>query len=367
MTNGHHDLSNFRGPRQISPDRRRSLEEHFTLALDGLEKELGSRRKSRYLYFHGDAAFPGMQRLLVRRAEELTRLVWATGGTGSSHTEHELIKAIATAADDRSLSFFRECLARSAPREKAGPKRRALALVGIALAARGGSKQAKEELRKHLGAAKAELRAAAVRATSAGFGKQLPSELRLAMEDIAKTDPAFAPRFLARDALVAIGAELILDVPKGSYTFTAALRETKGISRTIELQSEQSLRVLAREVLGSFGWDSDHMYCFYFDERDRQGPFTIGLDEEYGDPLDNLFLAEDDAEAPEVEDGTYGMEIPVGALGLFERQRFVFHFDFGDNHRFDISVDAISGRAPRAKLPRVVAQKGKSPRQYPRW
>jgi hypothetical protein len=370
-------MISFRSHDQISADMLRAMEDHFTRGLDRLEKELGSRKKSRYLYFHAEGAFPGMQPLLVRRAEALTRQVWATGGTGSTRTELELIKAVAAAADAGSLPFFRECLARNVPRERTGPERRALALLGIALAARGGSTGANEELRKQLGAAKAELRAAAVRATSASFGEQLPRDLRLAVEGIAQSDTAFAPRFLARGALVALGAKPILDAPKGSYTFTAALRETRVISRTVELRSEQSLHDLAGAVLDAFGWERDHLYCFYFDERDTQGPFTIGLDDEYGNPFDGLLADEDEdaaededeaeAEAPDVEDGTYGMDLPVGALGLVERQRFVFHFDFGDDHLFDISVDAISEQSPRVKLPRVVAKTGRSPAQYRRW
>jgi hypothetical protein len=261
---------------------------------------------------------------------------------------------------------------RNVPRQKNGPERRAVALHGVAILARGGKKEAEEYLLQHLSAATAELRAAAVRATCASFGKQLPSALRIAIESIAQSDTAFAPRFLARRALLAIGAKPIHDVPSGSYTFTAVLRRSNGIARTVELLSQQSLDDLARAVLDAFGWDTDHLYCFYFDERDRGGPFTVGLEEEYSDMFSGLSMEEEEEEEEEsevtgVDGGGYEIGYPIGTLGLVERQRFVFHFDFGDDHRFDITVDAISERAPAAKLPRIIARKGRSPHQYPSW
>ena len=130
-------MISFRSHDQISADMLRATEDHFTRCLDRLEKELGSRKKSRYLYFHAEGAFPGMQPLLVRRAEALTQQVWATGGAGSTSTELELIKAVAAAADAGSLPFFRECLARNVPRERTGPERRVPAWRALLIARRG--------------------------------------------------------------------------------------------------------------------------------------------------------------------------------------------------------------------------------------
>jgi hypothetical protein len=345
-------LSPFWNP--PSADQQRHLANHLRTALNSLEAVLDTRKKSQHLFFGGGAAFPGIAPMLVRRAEDLTRRVWAAGGAGSIFTEHALIKTVAAAADPGSLPFLHECLERNVPREKTGPERRTLAVLAIALIAREGSTEAKQELRQHLGAANVDQRTNAVDAAIRAFGENLPDDLRADLEPIARSDPAFAPRFLARGAMVALGAKPIVDVPKGSYVFTSVLRGTKNVSRTVELRSTHSLDVLAGAVLSAYRWDHDHIYAFYFDERDRGGPFTLGTDQ--------------GREGPEAESETVGMGAPIGAHGLVKGQRFAFHYDFGDNHFFDVTVDAIVELvSARVKLPRVVAQKGRSPEQYRNW
>lgn len=322
---------------------RAQLERGLARELDRLERTLESRSKQRMLSFRNCASLPGFTPTLVRRAEELTRRVWVAGGSGALVTEHALVETIAAAGDPGSLPFLRECLDRRIPRDKAGPQRRAFALVGIGILARDGNSEAKADLRTHLAAADASMRTAAVRAVQQVFDEGVPEDLLADLDRIARESGAFAPRFLARATLLALGGEPILDAPHGSYTFTAILRETRGVTRTVELHATQPLYQLADAVLAAYRWDDDHLSCFYFDESDRRGPLTVGGGED--EPL--------------------GTATPIGALGLTKGQRFVFHFDFGDDNLFDIRVDAIAEQAPaRVKLPRVVARKGASPKQY---
>jgi hypothetical protein len=342
---------------------RTELERAFARGLGELEDALEARRKTRYLHFVGPPGFPGISPVLLRRAEALARRVWASGGTGASSTAHRLVEAISAGGDPASLPFLRECLERHVPREKEGPKRRALALRGIALLAGRGSGEAAEELRRQLAAADARTRAAAVQMSLEVFGEDMPDWLFVVLRAIAATDDAFAPRFLARAALIACGERPPIDVPDGAYVLKVILRRRTGVSRTIEVGARQSLHDLARAVLAAFRWDDDHLYAFYFDEANPRGPLSIGLEADFEWPAETDDGPSDVVGEEEVVGG--GLASPLGALGLARRQRFVLHYDFGDDHLFDLTVESIAERVRAdVQLPRVVAREGKSPPQY---
>ncbi len=55
----------------------------------------------------------------------------------------------------------------------------------------------------------------------------------------------------------------------------------------------------------------------------------------------------------------------VGELGLNHRHKFIYLFDYGDNHLFEIEVTDIRPKAEQGKYPRVVESKGEAPEQYP--
>jgi hypothetical protein len=60
------------------------------------------------------------------------------------------------------------------------------------------------------------------------------------------------------------------------------------------------------------------------------------------------------------------MSLPLGAFGFPQDHKFIFRYDFGDDHRFRVLVkDIHPHRTPRVKYPRVVGSTGKAPEQYP--
>jgi hypothetical protein len=51
-------------------------------------------------------------------------------------------------------------------------------------------------------------------------------------------------------------------------------------------------------------------------------------------------------------------------LNLKKKQKFLFVFDFGDDHMFSIKVEDFSEAKEGIKYPVILEQKGKSPEQY---
>jgi hypothetical protein len=165
------------------------------------------------------------------------------------------------------------------------------------------------------------------------------------LAEIARSDPAFQPRFMARSLLAELGQPAPLEYPGGSYTFKVAFKHAKNINRTIEVQSEQSLETLHYAIQSAFEWGNDHLYSF----------FLNGI---YGDPRYRFASPFEEDEPLWTTDGI------IGELGLTLKHSFLYLFDYGDNHEFEVQVVGIQPQAEPGEYPRVIASMGESPRQY---
>jgi hypothetical protein len=58
-------------------------------------------------------------------------------------------------------------------------------------------------------------------------------------------------------------------------------------------------------------------------------------------------------------------QVTIDSLELAARSRFLYYFDYGDSHEFDVQVKQINPAAPAGAYPRLVAQHGQAPPQYP--
>ena len=297
----------------------------------------------------------------LRYLERVAARLWAAHGTGRADAEEALFGYIALAADPESLPFYRAALAASRPRDQFQPKRRRMVLAAIAYLVQAKScPEATAELQRYLDHNDPAVRGDAVEC----FARlHLSSKGRLAataarkLTGIAIKNPAFIPRFMSRIWLARTGRKVPLDHPDGVYAFRVSLGRA---SYTIDLAATQSLAQLARAILSAFGWDGDHLYEFALigDLRDRRFVLPTA-DEECLPP---------DLSATVGAGAASSIDLPVGSLGLLQEHRFVFRYDFGANHHFDVMVAMIQPRKePRAKYPRVVARTGKPPAQYPRW
>ncbi|MCY1074954.1 IS1096 element passenger TnpR family protein [Archangium lansingense] len=300
-------------------------------------------------------------------AERLGERLWSATGTGRTHTEEALLGQVGVQASPDSLPFFRAALEANRERDPFQRQRRRIAVASVAFIARQtGDAAAHAQLDAWLVHPDVTVR---TEATVLYGSIHLREDGRLdeaalaPLKRVADEDRAFAPRFLARGWLHTAGIPVPVEPPDGVYAFKASLGRT---SRTVELTAAQSLDQLASAILNAFGWDHDHLYEFAL-TGDLQDHRFIYPDRDYDQaPFDFDWTADEASEEEQPPDSPEPLHLPLGAFGLTRGHEFIFRYDFGDDHRFRVTVaDVQENRSPRAKYPRVVAKTGKAPKQYP--
>ena len=58
-------------------------------------------------------------------------------------------------------------------------------------------------------------------------------------------------------------------------------------------------------------------------------------------------------------------EAPIESLGLTDKQKFYYLFDFGDEWWHEITVESTESKADDQEYPRILERNGESPEQYP--
>ena len=106
-------------------------------------------------------------------------------------------------------------------------------------------------------------------------------------------------------------------------------------------------------IFDSFRWDEEHMYSFFFDNI----PYSKNRRKEYScNP--EPFPADESANSSDIE---------LRKLSLKKNQKFLFVFDFGDDHQFGIKVEGFGKVQKGKKYPLILEEKGKAPEQYPNY
>ncbi|MBX3000743.1 MAG: hypothetical protein KF893_19640 [Caldilineaceae bacterium] len=212
-----------------------------------------------------------------------------------------------------------------------------------------------------------------------------------------------------------------------TYTFHVSLPGTGQVWRKIEIGAEQTLEDLHNAIQAAYDWDADHLYSFFMNNKawDASSEYTLpegalyeGMEIEEAD--DGY---EDDEDEEDGEGGTFSLEdwramspkdqeelvaeftrdtgLPaaffhdminelermeqnpdlfeedeirdvratqIGSLDLKKGKEFMYLFDYGDEHRFRVKVDAMNDNADASgNYPRIVESVGDAPAQYPGW
>ena len=126
----------------------------------------------------------------------------------------------------------------------------------------------------------------------------------------------------------------------GTYTFKVSLGKSW---RRVAIAAERNLDDLAMVILGSYQFDTDHLYEFSY--KDRMGMVCQILHSVCEDP-------------------PFTNEVRVGELSLLSGQTMTFRYDFGDNWEFKVELETITPAAPKLKHPEVLERHGKAPQQY---
>jgi hypothetical protein len=126
------------------------------------------------------------------------------------------------------------------------------------------------------------------------------------------------------------------------------------VSRTIEIEGEDTLYDLHLEIQRAFGWDNDHLYSFYM-SNNRRDPQAEYAGNPVGEDLESSFgKPPGSASQTELRD-----------LKLRKRKKFKYLFDYGDDLLHTVEVlDIHDLSVDQSEYPRIVERIGEPPPQY---
>lgn len=119
-----------------------------------------------------------------------------------------------------------------------------------------------------------------------------------------------------------------------------------GWHRDFEISDKSTLEQLSSTILQILAWDQDHLYEFRIGDRIHA---YFGEDEQFVDAI-----------APCVS-----CDISMHLLGLAPTECFAYIFDFGDYHKFRVTVLDVQPLPSGKKVPALLSYKGKNIVQYP--
>ncbi len=121
------------------------------------------------------------------------------------------------------------------------------------------------------------------------------------------------------------------------------------VERKIEMKETQTFDDLHDAIIKkSFKWKDMHAYSFFMDNI----PYSKNNKMEYA------------YEADLNDDGANLSNIELRFLNLKKGQKFLFVFDYGDDHHFGIRVEGFGEAHNGKKYPLILEEKGKPPKQY---
>jgi len=342
----------LRSERDLDPGSVADHRDRLRAALDRLEAYLDDPPKRPNLMDvtpHVWDALGGFDPDDLPRAQALYRRVVEAGGTGTTYVQEALLELIAAAQDPATIPFWLEILDVHRRRDAFAGQRRVTALSALALlAVRQDEPAAHDALHRAAHHDHPEVRALAVQTLDRVYAEAehpLPPQVLDELTGIATGDPAFGPRFHARALLRAAGRPVPPDNPGGAYAFKVKFKWAKRIYRTIELRAEQTLDDLHHAIQRAIGWDADHLYSFFVGGVAHDGRYRVSCPyEEHSPPWSD--------------------EAVVGELGLTKGHKFLYYFDYGDSHEFEVEVVDVRPQAESGEYPRVVDAKGDAPQQY---
>jgi hypothetical protein len=130
------------------------------------------------------------------------------------------------------------------------------------------------------------------------------------------------------------------------YRLKVTLQWAPDVWRVIEIRADQALEDLHYAIQRAFGWDDDHIYSFFLSGR-------------AWDRVTEVARPFPEAEPPMAD------EVLVADLDLKVGQRFLYLFDYGDELRHDVEVEAILPPGQGDDTVRIVERHGQASPQYP--
>jgi hypothetical protein len=159
-----------------------------------------------------------------------------------------------------------------------------------------------------------------------------------------QADPALqAARAQAAIVLPTV-SEVLPHAPTTAYTFLVTYDRDPEIWRKVEMLGKQTLYELHQIIQQAVSFDNDHPHAFFMS--------NIAWDSSTQYPV-----------MPD-RGQTGSRQKSIFSLGLRMKQRFLYIFDYGDEHRFEIQLLEMTPDAPKADYPRILEAHGENPPQY---
>jgi Plasmid pRiA4b ORF-3-like protein len=130
---------------------------------------------------------------------------------------------------------------------------------------------------------------------------------------------------------------------KGNYIFKVSLG--KKLWRKIKISHNHTLEDLHLAIQKAFNFDNDHLYSFFMDAKRYSK---------------HAFHSPNSDDEPWTDDD----EAKIGKLGLYNMQRILYLFDYGDSWEFEVQLTGINENETPVKKPQIIEKKGKAPEQY---
>lgn len=132
-----------------------------------------------------------------------------------------------------------------------------------------------------------------------------------------------------------------------TFTFKVTYLRDPDVWRVIEIRGDQTLNQLHYAIQNAVDFDADHLYSFY---------------------MSNRAWDETTAYSSPYAEGPSAGGVKIRDLNLRMKQRFLYLFDYGDDHRFEVQLIEVDPGAPKeADYPRIVKSHGEDPVQYGGW
>lgn len=290
----------------------------------------------------------------IGMAEQLYRQVLERNGPGHVYVQEALLHMIAQTASPATIPFWTDMVyAKGIPPYTFASQRRTLALAALAfIAIYNKDEKARETLLQISREAPAEVRGHAIHYLARSY---LEAEEPFALhvidhfKEVAVQDKAFLSRLNARVGLLDAEEEVPMDLPGGVFEFTVSFSDDKEktMYRTVALRSEQTLYDLHLGIQHALGWGADHLYSFFMNGELWDARYEFGSTEH-----DDVMHYDDQG--------------VIGQLGFVPYCKFLYFFDYGDNHMFDVRVTGQQAEAEADReYPCVVDSQGDAPVQYP--
>lgn len=160
--------------------------------------------------------------------------------------------------------------------------------------------------------------------------------------DAIRNDPELSA---ARTKTISVPSPTLVPAPEPqTFRFKVNYPRAQDVWFIIAMGTKQTLDDLHLAIQRAANFDDDHMYAFFLSGR------AWDKETEYGHGH-----------------ARYSSRISLGELRLRLKQHFLYLFDFGDEHRFDVQLVATSLEPPPHRYPHIVERHGKMPPQYPHW